>query len=800
MATEDCKAAIEAAIGRPIKDDELEALATEFQARVKAKLDLGLSRGAAVREAGAEASEAAKFEAAKAEWRQHDNLIKAAVRAERGHDAEAETSLITPSERSIRLNSATTLGTIHTSLAGPLQYALNARIKKAGLEALAKGNDPAFELRVLNEIYRLSDPALGKDTGDAHAQALAKILADTFEGVRAMQNKEGAFIGKKDGYAGRNIWDMLRTRGDDSEAAFQKWAEVFGQNRTADFEGLSPEQIQSLLRSQWQAIKSGIFGNAAASTTEGAFSIANKVSQQRTINFDTPEALMNARRLYGKGDTLVAGAYAQIDAAAKNTALMQMFGSTPLRAAEIMHAENIRLASSQPGGEALADKIRNNHFLDLFKQESGLYDQPGGHRLTTIAANWRAFTTAAKLGQIVVGGQVLVHTHLFADLMSYQGGGYLESMARALRGMFPPGAEGRDIASAAHAGLDAQFHSIIRQFHTEGDLPGKWAGRLNVFQTLSGFAPLMNNLKAATAIGLTHYMGRAVGKTFDQLGPDWQNSFARYGIQAADWDVARGSALRAADGRMHLIPADIADPKVATKFQNYLIGSLAEGANEPTPWARGVVSAWTQPRTPAGDIARLLTQFKSFPVAVVERQWGRQLRGGLHVPGALRMASMMTAFGLLSLELHGLVINNEQQDLPTDIAGWAGYIGRGMVQGGAMGLLADAFGRDANKTGADFTKMLAGPTVGGPVADLGAFLNIPGFAEAAQSRRTSIGQHIASGAKTVAGDLTPNFWLTSAVYNYLVPYMIANMIHPGAVQRHERIMEKNNSHWIVPPR
>lgn len=800
MALADCKAAIEEELGRPFTHDELDALATEFQARMKAKMDTGVAKATAIRQTSVEMSDGAKYEASKAKWRAYDNIVKRANLAERGNDAEAETSLLTPSERSTRLNTATTVGTIRSTLAGNLQYALANGIKKAGLERLAKGKDPEFELRVLKEIYHLSDPEKFPTTGDKNAATLAKLLADAHEGVRAMQNKEGAFIGKTDGFAGRQIWDEGLTRGGNKDADFLKWKETFGQNRSKDFEGLAPEQIDSLLRSQWQAIKSGIFDNRAATSTEGAFNLASKASQQRTINFDTPEALMNARRLYGKGDTLVAGAYAQIDAGAKNTAFMQMFGSTPLKMAGEIHSANIRAAANLEGDAGLAKQraLERNHFLDLFRQESGLYESPGGHRLETIAANWRAFTSATKLGSIVAGGQALVHTHLFADLMSTQGGAYMESMVRTIRGMFPPNAAGRDLASAAHAGLDAQFHGIVRQFHTEGDAPGKWAGKLNVFQTLSGFAPLMNNLKAATAIGLTHYMGRAAGKTFDSLAPTWQTSFGRYGIQAADWDAARASALRAVDGRMHLIPADIADPKVSQKFQNYLNGSLAEGANEPTPWARGVTAAWTQPRTPGGDIARLLTQFKSFPVSILERQWGRQIRNGMPVTGSLRMASMMTAFGILSLEMHG-VINNTQESIPETTGGWAGLIGRGMVQGGAMGLIADAFMRDNTKTGADVTKMLMGPTAGGIIADTLAALNVPQFATAAENPRTSVGMHALQGAHAALGDLAPNFWLTSAAYNYIVPYMVANLLHPGAVQRHERAMRANNQSWILPP-
>ena len=102
MATADCKKAIEDALGRRITHDELEAFATEFQARMKAKLDAGVVKGAAARTVAEEMSADAKYQAAKAKWRAYDNLVKKTALRDRGDDTSAELSTVSPEMLSTR--------------------------------------------------------------------------------------------------------------------------------------------------------------------------------------------------------------------------------------------------------------------------------------------------------------------------------------------------------------------------------------------------------------------------------------------------------------------------------------------------------------------------------------------------------------------------------------------------------------------------------------------------------------------------------------------------------------------------
>lgn len=791
MAMADCIKAVSDAMGRPITDEEMEAIATEVQQRLKAKLDLGIAKGAAVRAVTKDVSDEAKLAAAKASWNRYNDIVKKAQLVDRGTDFKAETSVLDGLSASAARNANVSVTLRHHVLRDDLLYEMQAKIDKLGLTKLATSRDPAFELRLAIEMYRRDDPTLAAATGDKNAEALARIYGDALDGSRAMQNREGAFIGSREGYMGRQNWDMLKTR----SAGFDKWKEVFGKNRSKDFEGLSDEQVNSLLHSQWEAIRTGIFDNRAATVSGGAFDLAKKVSQERTINFDTPANWVEANRLYGKGG-IADAVYAQADAGARNTALMEAFGSTPKRMFQEWHAENVR-AATRAGDDGAITGIRQRQAAELFNQISGMYDMIGNHSLATIGANVRAMSQLLHLGTLMT--QAIVHIPLNAMMLRRNGVPFLSGMANQLRSL--PGMQSAarwEIASAAHAGLDGMFHGIIRRFHTDDDTLGqKMSGAINTFYKINGFGPFMDNQKAGAAIALTHSMGLNAGRAFDELRPNWQTSLTRYGVTAADWDVARASAQKAADGRMHVIPGEIADPKVRDKFQNYVTGEVAEGANEPTAFSRNIATFGTQGGTPIGEIARTMMQFKSFAITMAQRQWGAQMRGGMDIPGTMLLASMMTAFGFLSLELKGIVANRTQT-MPTDAAGWIKIGTESMAAGGAFGLFADAFLRDGVRSGGDVAKQLLGPAME-PVADtIGAISNIIQGPASGHSRTGRMGE-MTAGMKTIAGDLTPNFWATQAAYNYLTPYMIANMLHPGAIQRHEQAMRNANQQWIIPP-
>ena len=790
MATDACIAAIRAAAPtRQFTPDELVSITEEVQRQVREQMALGKTPRAAKATVATAMQAEAKAAAARAKWSAYNDILKMADREAENRPAYA---MLSDTGGGTTRNYATSVENSHKALLGDLLYRQQAELKAAKVDKRVLSRDPVWENKLAAELDRREDPTRGPSTGDKSAEDAARILGKTLDASRAMQNRQGAFIGKVEGYMPQ-AWDMWKARGDGSEAAFQKWKEIFGKNRDKDFAGLLPQQIEAKLRGQWQAIKSGVFGSIG--DAGGHYDLGARVSQSRTINFNTAADWVAANRAYGIGG-IADAVSAHADRAARNTAVMEMFGNKPKQLFDALREKKMNAAHAlnTEAGNKIGDALKASRNSSLFGDVTGIHDIPGDHRISTINANVRALSQMIHLGSILAGGQALIHIPLNAMAHRLTGGSFLEGMATQLRGVF---GKDQDMAHAVHAGSDALLQSTIRRFHSDdGSVGQRMAGFVNSFYKATGFSGFMDNQKGALGVALTHYLGRAAGKTFDQLDPRWQTSLTRYGIEAPEWDAARPFAQKASDGRMHLIPADIADAGVSRKFQNYVTGHVAQGANEPTAWARNVVVGGTRAGTPAGEIARYLTQFKSFAVTMMQRQFGSLLRGGVDVPGIMLLASSAMGMGFIGGQLHGL-LTNQHQNMPTDAEGWVKLLTDSAVRGGVFGLLGDAMLRDGMRSGSDVAKQLVGP-VGEPLVDLiGALNNVrqgPG-----EGSRTTRGQEAIEGVHKVLGDITPNFWATSAVYNYLFPYMVANTLHPGAVQRHQEVMRKNNQSWYIPP-
>lgn len=790
MASKDCIAAIEKGLGRPATEDEIDRIASAVQARLNSKAKAGMTPRDAAREVAKEMTSETKLAAARARWVAHDNILKKADRKAElkpGNELQSERAWLSGLGSGAERNDATSIHSVHHMLRNKL---LAGMVNELGpdLMKLAASGDKALDRRVAVELKRRDNPALEADTKDPNAKKIAAAMGKVLDGSRAMLNKEGAFIGKIDGYIVPQTHDMWKIR----KAGFDKWREGIMADRDVehDFPDTTPEHIQSRLQDEFQAMRSGVHDSSGVGG-RGNYSVANKVSQQRTITFKSAEGWLKYNDAFGKGGVMDS-VFDVADRAGRDTALMRMFGTTPKRMFDELHKENIAAAIAR-GDDKMSDRLKGNLNDSLFATVSGVSDTPGRATLATVGANVRSAQQMLKLGMIM--GSAVSHIPINALVLRHNGVPFLEGMANQLRSLFPRTAEGKAMAASVHAGLDGMFGHVIRRFHTEDGAPGWFSGAVNVFHKANGFSYFMDAQKQGVGLALAHSLATNAGKAFEALDPKMQTSLRRYGIEAAEWDVGRASAQKAADGRNYLVPSEIADPKVSDKFQTYITDQISEGANEPTPWARNAAALGTRPGTWAGEVTRTLAQFKSFAITMGERQFGREFkRNGFDKMGSLLLVSSMTAFGFLGNQLR-LLASNAYQHPPTTAEGWASLIKDSMLNGGALGLLGDMFARDGLKTGGDVLKTMLGPTAG-TAADIIAAANTVREGSSKNERQTLLKNE---ALRVGQNDLMPNFWFLHAAYAYLGHYMIQNMVHPGAVQRHEKVLKEHSQSFIWRP-
>lgn len=788
MASNPCIDAITQALGREPTEAEVERIAEAVQVRLKNKMADGTDARTAAKAVGDDMANEAKMQKATARWVAFNNIIKKAdlnARNIPGDQVRAERAVLSGVSSSGRRNAGTSIQAVHHMERDRMVKPAAAELKAAGVLDYAKSKDPGVQLRIAQELRRREDPTLEKDTGDARAKKVAEVLGGVLDQSRALLNLEGAFIGKVDGYMGRQYHDMWKIRG----ATFEQWRDELARRTdlTKDYPDSTPEQMNSKLRAEYQSHTSGIYDTS--NNVGGQYSVANKVSQERSHNFNSAADWLAYNEKFGKGG-VVDAIWAQADKSARDASIMRTFGTTPKATFDEWHDTAMRRAYDR-GDMKEGDKLKAQPNNSLFDLVSGISRVPGNHTLATIGANVRSAQQILHLGSIM--GSALVHVPLNSLVLRSNGVPFLEGMMGQLRAMLPRGAEFKEVASQLHAGMDGMTGHLMSRFNQDDAMSGRLADSVNTFHRfLSLFSPFMDAQRAGVGVALSHQLGQSAEREFAALNPRLQASLRRYGIEQPEWDAARPSAAKADDGRMHLIPDSIEDQKLKDKFQTYISDQIAEGANEPTAYARNLAALGTSPGTWSGELMRSMMQFKSFAITMMERQWGRELyRGGLDVPGVMLLAGMTTGFGFLGQQLRNLT-NNTQQHVPQDAAGWVGLIKDSMVNGGAMGLVGDAM-RSNLHSSADFAKSVMGPAFTLPADAISGLKNTieggkKGHEAAGLDALHQIGQ-----------DVTPNYWATTAAYNYLTPYMIANAIHPGAVARHEKVLRDHNQSFVLRP-
>lgn len=226
-----------------------------------------------------------------------------------------------------------------------------------------------------------------------------------------------------------------------------------------------------------------------------------------------------------------------------------------------------------------------------------------------------------------------------------------------------------------------------------------------------------------------------------------------------------------------------------------LAGEAAFGVIEADDATRAVTRQGTRPGTPAGEMWRLVMQFKSFPIAYMQRILGgrRWIRGerqqgltygwtarsvgqglGRDIPGVVCFAIISLALGYASQTLNDFVRGKTPRD-PRKGETWAAAAARS----GGLGIYGDFLFGKLNRYGNTAVETLAGPVA---TSMLNAAFAIPGHALR--------GDWEAAGkdAAAIALNNAPfvNFWMTRGVLEWAFLYHVRESLSPGVLRRMER--------------
>jgi hypothetical protein len=826
MAFKDCIDAIRKASGREMTLDEAQDIYEALESRIRSEVKKGLSRPDAARKAGKELSDEMKLAAALEKRTAAINAVRweeLGSRYVEGREADALVALVTGFQGKRGRSGAFANAGLSVDAMGhaAVERAFGGLVRdleSADLLKAVSRRSRDFEADIVREMHRLDPESATPATGNKAAEQVAKIFTKHLDAVRLEQNEAGAWIGKIEGYIGRQSHDSYKIRGNGTEAAFEAWRNVI-EPRLAErtFEGMeSAAERTSWLREVWKALGSGMHERPGAEDWmgyQGHASLAKKVSQDRKLHFASADAWMEYNREFGHGTVLDAIIHG-IDNGARNAQVMRVLGTNPESMMDRLRGDWAQKAKDRGDlaqvSQISAEAGRNSKLLEIaMHRPMGVQNMSAANIMATIrnAMNFR------------LGGMMLSS---FSDLANqvatarHNGVGVFESMADSLKGFLPgDSAARRQAAFELGTGLDSLRNSIVNKFTAWDGPQGSMSNLARTFFKLSGQNWWTSNMKEAMGMMTIKNVARHAGGDFEGLPPLMQTTLRRYGIEAEEWAAIRQAAQKSIDGDMILPPMsvlDLPDEAVAgltsnlrnadavrrdlyDKFSTYAIDQTREAMTEPTAMTRYLSTGGAQPAGSFwGEAARTVMQFKSFTVSHLIRNVARELfRDGVNGTGIATLVAGTTALGYLSYTLKDLAAGKNPRSME-DAGDYASAVVRAMAQGGGAGIYGDFLFGEYNKYGSSFAETLAGPVIS----------EVAGLAKLVAQVRSGEGKAAMADAVKIAKQLPPasmmNLFYTRLAMDYFIFWRIQEAINPGYLRRFERNVERQNNQtfWLSP--
>jgi hypothetical protein len=828
-----CLDEIEQAIGRKLGDDEADDLLSELQRRARQKRaegatdDFNDALGAAAEEYAQEMAAAAAIEKRNAAI--NLTLRLRAVDKVRTHFAddpvlglEAINVGINNPRPGARLSAAASQKELTKKYLSGLIADLSRNDLWGVFVSGAMDREIARAMWARNRAEKLPTDYLPRE-----AVEIADVLSKWQEAARLDANKAGAWIKRMPGYIVRQSHDLYRIQ----RAGFDAWRADIGPRLDWDrieAEHPSASDRAGFLRAAYDGIVSGVHLKAGApepSGFKGPRNIAKKMSAERILHFKSADDWFDYNQAFG-ARTLSEAVVQGLDLAGQNTGLMRVWGTNPEANFRLVVEELLRDMPDPVKKRALANAAdRMGRLTNQMAELDGTTRVPVNAMAARIAGVSRAVANMAKLGFAVFSQASDLALH--ASNMRYSGMNYLEQVDEGLRsiGRGFGDKDRQELYGMIGVVFDAMRGDVMsRHAAAHDDLPGMVAWLQQSFFKANLMQPWTDRLRAGAASALAHQLALNTKVPYAGLKPELTRALNLYGIGEAEWGIIARTAQKQVDGRAYVIPdaiaelpdsvfADLAKDRgkkasvtriaelkgeIASKLRTYITDRADISVSIPDARTRAMMIQGMRPGTVWGEVARFLSQFKTFSGAVVVEHLGREaygrgastlreaLRGGNgELLGLAQVILGTTVAGYVTMAVKDLAKGRTPRN-PLDWKTW----GAAMVQGGGLGIYGDFLLGQSNRHGRALLDTLAGPVVG-TIADLDDL-----------RRRLMAGDDAAAFAFRTALSNTPfaNLFYTRIALDYLFLYQLQEALSPGSLRRLERrIKKENGQHFLVPP-
>jgi hypothetical protein len=714
--------------------------------------------------------------------------------------------------------------------------------------------DTLFLNDVVREMFELRDGGKPGVTKNADAQFAAKTFATFAERSRTDLNRLGANIGKLDGWAGPQVHDSYKLLQVTDEAWTAAILPRLDLARSfPDVDPTDTAALKKILAEVYLTITTGRDNTITAKekgAVTGPANLAKSLAKHRVLHFKSADDWLSYSRDFGRGN-IFTSMIAHQERAARLAAQMQMMGPNPEAMLDSLRGSLARRIRSDPRVKAkkkhkLITAIEKGERIESALAEiRGLTLAPIDVTAGKLFSEYRGLQASAKLaGAILASVNDLVTSSIN---LRYQGKNIFAAYGETIGKLATPAtSEEREIAYLAGEGFDGLIDNIIGRFYAEDGPPGFFSHLTTKVMKWQGLTWWTDKLRAVNVRIMSAWMGSKVGQRFDQLGPAYQHVLSQHGILAPQWDAIRQAQFRSNNGNVYvtadrvaalpdaafdqLIASDVAAARAALKvdeakspetiakreaqleertkrirdrarlelelaLRRFFADEAQFAILEADVATRRVLLRGTLPGTVWGEAARLVAQFKSFPVAFTQRVLGRAVLGGRGRNAAERLLNQSGHIGHLVAGL--LVAGYASMTLkdavrgqtPRDPTKWRTIVAA-LAQSGGAGIYGDFLFGQANRFGNSALETLAGPGLGGAAG----LINL--------AARTRDGDVKAGEYLNIALQNTPviNLWYARPALDWLILNALREELSPGYLRRQERQRRKDYGQEYFLPR
>lgn len=672
---------------------------------------------------------------------------------------------------------------------------------RKGLMLLFDAENPVMSTYLAREIYRNADGS----TGNQLAQKGAKAWLDTIEGMRQRFNSAGGDVGKLDyGYLPQPH-DQGKVRGSGSAAARDKWAQdvlpLLDRDRYVQEDGskMTDAQVLDLLNGAWDTIATGGLNKMEPGKFSGSGAKANAGSESRQIHFKDADSYLSYLGTYG-GGTMYDAMLGHISGLSRDIGLVERYGPNPSQQMRLQ----FDMAEKADNGLKRSFGMRPESYWDVLSGKAGMAENGNIAQVAQTVRNIEVFgkLASAVISSITDMGTFFVTTG-FNKLSYWEA---IKNVGRQFDG------ETRDFLTM-HGIIAETMVSDLNRWSGD-NIKNNWSGRIaNSTMKLSLMNAWTDTLRRGFSMTMMNGLAKLSKTDWGNLSEWDRTHLERKGITAEDWDVVRQGQLTNFRGAEFLTPEAIRASgheranEVVAKVLGLITDESEYAVLNPDMTTKVLQSGGgIQRGTVRGELARSVMQFKSFPVAMISRHWGRLteipqgLQGAPMVANRLMYgAAMMTSLTMLGAVAYQVKQLTAGKD-PIDMSQPKFWL-RALAQGGGLGIVGDFLLTDPTENPGDSTanaiKNLAGPTAGSAF-DLVGKLGIENVYEAAHGKDTHLG---AESVRFARGHLPyVNLWYAKAALDHAGLHALQENLSPGYLSKMQQRSRKdwNQGYWWKP--